>query len=293
MSESEPTEHSDPTDPAPSFSRRIGHPDRRRIVAILVAGLAVVSIAAVAIGASPEATTAADPSASSPAASAQPGASAKPETNSDQHDGDAWPGQGGPFGEKFRLGFGGFGGFDGEFPGIVRPGGVEITAIDGSDLSLKTVDGWTRTITVTSDTEITKGGDTIAVGDLAVGDQIRFRQQRNDDGTFTITRIAVVEPSVAGTVTAKTDSTITIEQRDGTSATVNVDAGTSFRVEGASGTADIDDVAVGMKLVATGEQNSDGSLDASRVFAGNGRPFRDHAGKNTPDASPAPSASPG
>ena len=253
-------------------------------MAILVAGLAVVSIAAVAIGASPEATTAADPSASaSPGASAQPGASAKPETNSDQHDGDAWPGPGGPFGEKFRLGFGGF---NGEFPGIVRPGGVEITAIDGSDLSLKTVDGWTRTITVTSDTEITKGGDTIAVGDLAVGDQIRFRQQRNDDGTFAISRIAVVEPSVAGTVTAKTDSTITIEQRDGTSATVNVDAGTSFRVEGASGTADIDDVAVGMKLVASGEQNSDGSLDASRVLAGNGRPFHDHAGKNAPDASP-------
>jgi hypothetical protein len=291
MSESEPTGRSEPTDPAPSFSRRIGHPDRRRIVAILVAGLAVVSIAAVAIGASPEATTAADPSAStSPGATAQPQASAKPETNSDQHDGDAWPGPGGRFGEKFRLGFGGFAG---EFPGIVRPGGVEITAIDGSDLSLKTVDGWTRTITVTSDTEITKGGDTIAVGDLAVGDQIRFRQQRNDDGTFTITRVAVVEPSVAGTVTAKTDSTITIEQRDGTSVTVNVDAGTSFRVEGASGTADIADVAVGMKLIASGEQNNDGSLDASRVLAGNGLPFHDHSGKNAPDASPSPSSSPG
>jgi uncharacterized protein DUF5666 len=273
----------EPVPTGPVFHENLGRRDRRRVVGVLIAGLAVFAIAAVAIAASPAATTAADPTASSvPQATQQPDASGDPGQR------QGWPD--GPFGKHFRIGFGDG---DGEFPGIVRPGGVEITAIDGSDLSLKTVDGWTRTITVTADTEIRKGGDTITIGDLAVGDNIRFRQQRNDDGTFSVTHIAVVEPSVAGTVTAKTDSTITIEQRDGSSATVHVDAGTSFRVEGASGTADIDDVAVGMKLLATGEQNSDGSLNASRVLAGNGHPFRDHAGKNAPDTSPAPSASPG
>ena len=57
-------------------------------------------------------------------------------------------------------------------------GGVTITAIDGSNLSLKTDDGWTRTIAVTSDTKITRADKTIAVGDLKVGDEITFRQTR-------------------------------------------------------------------------------------------------------------------
>lgn len=274
----------EPTPTGPAFHEHLGRRDRRRAIGALIAGLAVFLLAAVAIAASPSATTAADPTGS-----AAPQATQKPDASSEPGDHKGWPDG---FGKRFRLGFGGGDG-DGDFPGIVRPGGVEITAINGSNLSLKTVDGWTRTITVTSETEITKGGDTITLGDLAVGDNIRFRQQRNDDGTFSITHIAVVEPSIAGTVTGKTDSTITIEQRDGSSATVHVDAGTSFRVEGASGAADIDDVAVGMKLLATGEQNSDGSLNASRVLAGNGHPFRDHPGKNGPDASPAPSDSPG
>ncbi|HEX5013899.1 MAG TPA: DUF5666 domain-containing protein [Candidatus Limnocylindrales bacterium] len=283
MTEPRPTGPADVDAPNESatFHQDLGRRDRRRVVAMLVGGVAVLGIAAAAVAASP--ATAADPSAS-----AAPQSTAKPESSGAPGDHRGWPD--GPFGKRFRLGFGDG---DGEVRGIVRPGGVEITAIDGSALSLRTVDGWTRTITVTSDTEITKGGDTVTAGDLAVGDKIRFRQERNDDGSFSITRIAVVEPTVAGTVTSKTGSTITIEQRDGTSVTVHVDAGTSFRVEGASGAADIDDVAVGMKLLASGEQTSDGSLNASRVVAGNGRPFRDHPGKNGPDTSPAPSASPG
>lgn len=273
-----------PTEPVsapPALPRIIARPDRRRIAAIVVAGLAVVASAAVAIGASPGASASTDPFVA-PDATAAPEASAAPKGP------DAWPFKGGaPFDGMFRMGRGP--GWD-DVPGMVRLGGVEITAIDGSELALETVDGWTRTITVTRDTEITKSGDTIQVEDLAVGDEIRFHQERNDDGTFTITRIAVVEPHVAGTVTGKSDSTITVEQRDGTSVTVHVDASTSFRVEGASGAADIDDVESGMVIVASGELNADGSLNASRVLAGTERPFGHHE-KHAPNASPAPDAS--
>ena len=58
----------------------------------------------------------------------------------------------------------GFGG-----PGVVRGGigrQIAITGISGNDLALKTTDGWTRTITVSSSTTITKAGQTITVGDL-------------------------------------------------------------------------------------------------------------------------------
>ena len=46
-----------------------------------------------------------------------------------------------------------------------------------------------------TDTKITKGGATITVGDLAVGDHVRIAQTRASDGTYTVTAIIVVLPS--------------------------------------------------------------------------------------------------
>jgi hypothetical protein len=275
------------TEPVPSFSRSIGHPDRVKVVAIAVACVALIVSAAVAMGASPGPSS----SGAGPAGSSAPAASAKPHA-----EGSEKPGRG-LF--KFKLGGGSAPfAFGGRGLGLGR-GGVEITAIDGSNVSLKTVDGWTRTIQVTSSTQITKGGDTITLNDLAVGDTIRFGQKRNADGTFTVTRIDVVLPTVAGTVTAKTGSSITIRQRDGSSATIHVDSSTTFRVQGVTGTARLSDVAVGMGLIADGQKNADGSLNAARVLAGDGKKLRGgHFGqKNTPDeqpdASPGASGNPG
>jgi hypothetical protein len=269
----------------PTFSRSFAHPDRRKVVAAAGACLALVVSAAVAMGASPGPST-----TSGAGASAAPGASAKPHA-----EGSERPDRG-VF--KFKLKGGGFGpfAFGGPGVGIGRGrGGVEITAIDGSNVSLKTVDGWTRTIEVTSSTPITKGGDTIALSDLAVGDTIRFRQKRNDDGTFTVTRIEVVLPSVAGIVTAKASSTITLRQSDGSSVTVHVNGSTQFRVQGVTGTAKLLDVAVGMGLIANGEKNADGSLNASRVLAGHGRKLRAGGKPGNPhdDSDGQPGASPG
>jgi hypothetical protein len=267
------------TEPAETFSRRIDHPDRRRVVAVALACLGILVAAAVAMGASPAPSGAAGSSAA-PAASGEPAASAAPEGAEPKPEGGRWR-----F-DKDARGFGGLGGI-----GIGRIGGVEITAIDGSDLSLRTVDGWTRTITVESDTVVTKGGETIGLDELAVGDSIRFRQQRNDDGTFTIVRIDVVLPHVGGTVTEVSGSTIIVELPGGTTVTVHVDDSTTFRVEGVGGTAGIDDVEVGMRIIASGEQSADGSLDASRVLAGTGRLRDGHPWKVAPDVSPAPNAS--
>ena len=275
-------------EPEPTFSKHFAHPDRRRVAAVAGACVAVIISAAVVMGASPSPTSGAG-------ASAAPGASAKPHA-----EGSARPDRG-VF--KFKLKGGGFGpfAFGGPALGIgLGRGGVEITAIDGSSVSLKTVDGWTRTIEVTSSTQITKGGDTIALSDLAVGDTIQFRQKRNADGSFSVTRIDVVLPSVAGTVTAKTGSTITLKQRDGTSVTVHVTGSTKFRVQGVTGTASLSDVVVGMGLIANGEKNADGSLNADRVLAGSAKKLRDGAkpgnpqnDSGQPDASPEGSETPG
>jgi hypothetical protein len=276
-------------EPEPTFSQQFAHPDRRKVAAVAGACVAVIITAAVVMGASPT------PSPTSGAgASAAPGASAKPHA-----EGSARPDRG-VFKFKLKGGILPFA-FGGPAFGMgLGRGGVEITAIDGSSVALKTVDGWTRTIEVTSSTQITKGGDTIALTDLAVGDTIRFRQQRNADGSFSVTRIDVVLPSVAGTVTSKTGSTITLKQRDGTSVTVHVNGSTKFRVQGVTGTASLSDVAIGMGLIANGEKNADGSLNADRVLAGSAKKLRDgakpgnpHDNSGQPDASPEGSETPG
>jgi hypothetical protein len=286
------------TEPEPTFHRSIAHPDRRKLLAVAGGCLAVIVSAAVTMGASPGASLGGTGASTAP--SSAPDASAEP-----KHADGGWPDLGG-FAFDGPLGFEPLGVDPGDDPGAPLAGfrfglgirgGVEITAIDGSSLSLRTEDGWTRTIEVTSSTRITKGGDAISIGDLAVGDHIAFAQKRNDDGTFSITRIAVVLPHVAGTVTATTDSTITIEQRGGTSVTVHVNDSTRFKVEGVNGEAKLSDVKAGMRIVAGGEQRSDGSLDAATVLAGTGKLHPDRLwkgwknGQGAPDASPGPSES--
>ena len=265
------------TEPEISFSERVSRRSPWRIAVLVGATLAIVAGAAVTMGASPSA---------SPGA---PGATAKPQASGD-------PGRlrgGGPgfFGGPGFLGgpgfFGGRGGFGGSETGF---GGISITAISGTNLTLATEDGWTRTIVVTSTTTIKKAGKAISASDLSVGERIRFSQTRGTDGSFTVTAIEVVLPSVAGTVTEKSATTITIERPDGSSETIHVDGNTTYEVAGAT-SATLGDVAVGMQLVGTGTQNADGSLDASAIHAGN-RGFRGKPGDHEKPDRPGPSASP-
>ena len=160
-------------------------------------------------------------------------------------------------------------GFRGGFPGAdLGFRDITITAIDGSSLSLKTEDGWTRTITVTDKTTITKGGAAIALGDLAVGDSIRFRQEKASDGSYAVTAIVVVLPTVVGEITKIDGDSITVTQPGGTTATIHVDSTTIYRLAGGSGGGSLSDLKVGMVIVAEGTQRSDGLLDASSVQGG-------------------------
>ena len=145
-------------------------------------------------------------------------------------------------------------------------GDITITAISGNDISLETADGWTRTITVDSGTTYSKAGATIALGDLKVGDQIGFRQTRETDGSWTIDSVVVILPHAGGEVTKIDGSTITVQQRDGTTATITVNGQTKYSVNG-NDSAALSDVKIGMFLVAEGTKNSDGSLTAAQVRA--------------------------
>jgi uncharacterized protein DUF5666 len=266
---------------------------------ILAAAAALMIVGVVAVmAAAPSSATGADPStAANPNATAAPAASSAPGNVKDGNNGGR-PGPRGPFG-FFGPAAGGYGGpfgFGGPGGGVggIGFGDITITAIDGSNLSLKTVDGWTRTIAATSSTTITKAGKTIGVGDLAVGDHIRFAQQRDANGTYTVTRIVVVLPTVVGQVSAVNGDTITVTQRGGTSATIHVDSSTTYQVNGAAGS--LKDVKVGSIVIAEGTQRSDGSLDAATVrtgdrpAAGQGPTWNRDNGAKPRGLKPAPSS---
>jgi hypothetical protein len=134
-------------------------------------------------------------------------------------------------------------------------GAITITAIDGSDLSLATEDGWTRTITVTGATVITKGGQPATAADLKAGDRIRFRQTKNPDGSFAITAIVVPTPAAAGEVTAVSAASITIKGRGGAAQVIVVDDSTVYELGNTPGSKA--DVTVGSKIRALGTNSGD------------------------------------
>lgn len=232
---------SDPAAPSgpPSPRRRSG----LRMAVLIVAGMAL-AIPVIAITAAPRngaATLAAGASASAKA--------------SDDHDtgrkkdkGLKDVGRGG----KFTGNGNGNGRLKGN--GYAR-GPITIRAIGGSQISIATEDGWTRTIVATSATVITKGGQPIAVGDLHVGDRISFRQTRNADGSYAITAIAVVVPTAAGEVTAVDGSSITIRGRAGVTRVITVTDATVYQLGKAPGSKA--DVKVGVHVTAQGATSGD------------------------------------
>ena len=166
------------------------------------------------------------------------GASTSPDAN-------GHPGADGPKDDKGPKGPKGGG------PGGPGPGGhIMIKSITGSTLQLGTVDGWSRVINVTSTTVITKGGQTIAVGDLKAGDEIHFRQMRNDDGSFSIVAIDVPTPHAGGTVTKVDGNDITVSRKGGATQVITVTGSTVYKLGPATGSKS--DVKVGTIVDAQG-----------------------------------------
>jgi hypothetical protein len=146
-------------------------------------------------------------------------------------------------------------------------GQVTITAIDGNDLSLKTADGWTRTIIVTSATTISEAGQTITVGDLDVGDTIRFSQTASSTGSYTVDAIVVVTPTVGGAVTEIGAGSFTLTARDGSTWTITTTGSTAYTL-GLSSSAKAgkaSDLTVGASVVVQGTSAVNDAMTAVTV----------------------------
>jgi Domain of unknown function (DUF5666) len=224
-----------PTDPAEgaAFSGRpdfVGTPSRRR-AGLVLAGAAILIVAAAAT------SLAASPAPSSSSGGTAPSVAGDPSLDA------GVPGLG-------RLGRHGF-------------ADITITAISGNDVTLKTDDGWTRTITITSSVELTKGGQTIAASELKIGDQVVFRQTKNDDGTYTVTALAVVVPTIKGTASDITSSGFKVTTRDGSVWTVTVDGSTTYGY--GQGTGSLSDVKAGEPVRVAGTITADNQMTATNV----------------------------
>jgi uncharacterized protein DUF5666 len=222
-----------------------GRPRRRRHLAragiLVVAGLAVVISATVAIGAAPGAGVNA-PSAA-PSGKADRGNGNKKDKSDN--------GQGLKLGKLGLPGLG-FGKDNGEDSSGRQ---ITITSIIGSTVSLKTDDGWTRTVTLAADTKVFVGSQAGTAADLKVGDNVRLRQQRNADGSFTVLALVVQTPTAAGSVTAVGSTTISIKGGDGSTATITINGSTKFQIGKSS--ASKSDVHVGSRIAAEGTGTSD------------------------------------
>ena len=248
MSDSHELEASGEAGPPPeapngsvTFSQRLSA-NRLRVGAVAIAALALAAGAvATSLAASPAPSDSGAPSTAGGPEYAAPFAALDPSTG---------------LAPEGAPGFGRFGGRGGF-------GDITIASISGSSITLHTADGWTRTIDVTSSVALTRGGKTIAVGDLKTGDHVRFRQIRNNDGTFTVTAIAVVVPSVVGTVGDVTSGGFTVKTRDGSTWTITVDSSTAYKIGAADGAKT--DVVSGARVLVQGDSPAANQIKALSV----------------------------
>ena len=240
------------TTPGVSFSGSPSGPSRLRL-GLVVAGAIVLIVAA---------------AATSLAASAPPSTT----SGSSAAGGGAGAGNGGTGAANgpglFALG--GVPGLDdgsdldlGRFGRGIQGGGITITAISGNQVTLGTPDDWHRTITITSSVKLTKGGQDITVSDLKVGDHIRISQTRNDDGSYTVTALTVVVPSIQGKASAITSSGFKVTTRDGSVWTITVDGSTTYSY--GQGTGSLADVKDGRPVRVTGNVTGDNQMAALNV----------------------------
>jgi hypothetical protein len=222
-----------PTHPAEgqAFSGSTGTPSRRRI-GLVVAGAAILMVAAAATSL-----------AASPAPSGSVGGTAPSVAGDPMLGAAALPGLG-------RFGRHSF-------------ADIAIASISGNDVTLKTADGWTRTITITSSVQVMKGGQTIQVSDLNVGDQVVLRQTKNEDGTFTVTALAVVVPTIHGTASDITSSGFKVTTRDGSVWTVTVTGSTTYGY--GQGTGSVSDLKAGEAVRVAGTITADNQMTATNV----------------------------
>jgi len=228
---------------------------------------------------------------SAPAAASQSASSSDPaQSLVDPGESAPGPGQGGPgrFGFGFRGPFGGAG-ENGHKPTPGMAGTVK--SVSGQTVTIQDFMGFTRTIHTSSSTSYTKGGQSATSSAVTSGTEIAAQGTVDKNGTdLDASKVAVLLPSVAGTVQSVSGQSFVVQGVDGAKHTVTTTGSTTFH-QGRSQQASLSDVKQGVRVVATGDRQSNGDLTASAVQILPARP--QHPPNGSPPAPPGGGAQSG
>ncbi len=159
----------------------------------------------------------------------------------------------------------------GEYRGQRGPGtGGTITAMSGNTISIKTFDGQTAQISLSSNTQFRKNRQPATISDFKVGDMIFVRGEQKDgvwqaeivggrNGQSGLgmgnVREALGKRFILGEIKAINGTQLTIQRPDNVSQTITVDENTSFRKDNESVT--LADFKVGDHVFGPGEIKND------------------------------------
>jgi Domain of unknown function (DUF5666) len=164
------------------------------------------------------------------------------------------------------------GGGMGHGPGRRGPGVAgSITAINADSLVIKTTDGKTAQVNLTSNTQFRKERQPAKLADFKVGDEVFVRGQQSSDGSWQAEMVGarpagggnfreqmregMGKQFIAGEVKTINGTQLTIARPDGVTQTISVDENTSFRKQGESIT--LADIKPGDHVFGRGALKSD------------------------------------
>jgi len=184
-----------------------------------------------------------------------------------------------------------------QFQGVIGT----ITAVDKSQMTLKTTDGKTVTVNVSADTHFRKDAQPAALEDFKVGDMVMVGGEPAGDDTWNARFVATRGVSsqamrgemgknfIAGEIKSIDGTHLTILRPDGETQTIQVDENTSFRKRGESIT--LADFKAGDHVFGRGEAK-DGVFVSSVLNLGDFRelaPIHPTPQQQQPPAAPPPS----
>jgi hypothetical protein len=175
-------------------------------------------------------------------------------------------------------------------PGVPCGIGGDVSAITATSITVTGPAGTSSTYSVNSSTTVTKNGQSAAIGDIAVGDNVHIMLSATD--ATLASGIDIVPAGVAGKVTAINGDVLTISGPSGTTDSVVVSSATTYKKGGAS--ASLGDIAVGTVIFAQGSFGSSATtLNATTVGIGQPGPGAGSAGMGAPGGPPPGPGGPG
>lgn len=153
---------------------------------------------------------------------------------------------------------------------LPRVSGV-VSAVGASSLTLSTLDGVTKTVTLTSATRYQKAGQTVALSDVTLGTAVTSEGPLSADGSLAAVRVTIALPHLFGRVASVNGSTITLSGERGVTKTMTTSGSTTYvNADGSAATASA--VKVDSFIGGEGVLSSDGkTLSALRVIVGWGK----------------------